>query len=64
MDRTVNENGFETVERYCYVVGKNTSVIRKISGNDKTFTCANSDECIKNGGCKNRMCKAFLTSDE
>ena len=51
------ENGYEKVERYCHIINKNTSVVRRITGADRTFTCINYDECKKNGGCKNCMCK-------
>ena len=53
------EQGYEEVERYCHVIGKNTSVVRLISGSDRMFNCGNFEECSKNGGCKNCMCKEY-----
>ena len=53
------ENGYEKVERYCYVINKNTSVVRRITGKDRSFSCANYDECKRHGGCKNCMCKQY-----
>ena len=57
MHKDINEKGYETVERYCHIVGKNTSVVRRITGDDRMFTCSNFKECEKNGGCKNCMCR-------
>jgi hypothetical protein len=53
------EKGYEKVERYCHIINRNTSVVRRITGKDRTFTCSNYEECEKNGGCKNCMCKKF-----
>lgn len=55
--RDIVENGYERVERYCHIIGKNTYVVRRINGDDRMFSCANYDECQKNGGCQNCLCK-------
>lgn len=45
----------ETVERYCHVIGKNTTFNRYSSGKTNHFECANREECEKNGGCKHHL---------
>lgn len=49
----------ETVERYCHIIGKNTTFNRFSIGNERFFECANRNECEKNGGCKH-----FLFADK
>lgn len=49
----------ETVERYCHIIGKNTTFNRFSVGNERFFECANRKECEKNGGCKH-----FLFADK
>ena len=55
--KEIVENGYEKVERYCHIINKNTSVVRRVFGEDRTFTCSHYTECKKNGGCKNGKCK-------
>lgn len=45
----------ETVERYCHVIGKNTTFNRYSTANEHHFECANKSECEKNGGCKHHI---------
>ena len=49
-----NENNYrETVERYCHVIGKNTTFTRSRVEKSCCYECANRHICEKNGGCKN-----------
>lgn len=45
----------EEVERYCHIIGKNTTFNKYSSGKDCYFECAGCEECEKNGGCKHHL---------
>lgn len=45
----------ETVERYCHIIGRNTTFDRYYSENDRHYECSNYKECEKNGGCKHHI---------
>ena len=45
----------ETVERYCHVIGKNTTFHSYMQGSSRCFECLNREECQKNGGCKHHL---------
>ncbi|MBE6681040.1 MAG: hypothetical protein E7600_01975 [Ruminococcaceae bacterium] len=45
----------ETVERYCHVIGKNTTFSRYTKDNQSCFECENRHECEKNGGCRHHL---------
>lgn len=43
----------ETVQRYCHVIGKNTTLSRTRGTDACCYECSNRHICEKNGGCKN-----------
>ncbi|MBO4950448.1 MAG: hypothetical protein J6E38_05450 [Clostridia bacterium] len=55
----------ETVERYCHIIGRNTTFRRYTSSSEgRCFECENRDECEKNGGCKHHVFSKFNTKKE
>ncbi len=52
----VSRNGeghVETIERYCYVIGKNTLVNRCMADGNVRYECVNRHICEKDGRCDN-----------
>ena len=43
----------ETIERYCYVIDKNTALCRSMADGKVYYECMNRHDCEKIGGCKN-----------
>lgn len=44
----------DIVERYCCVIGENTAIIRRRSGEKYVYECLAEPKCRKSiGGCKN-----------
>jgi len=43
----------ETIERYCHVIGRNTTVAKTVGDGNTNYECMNKKLCEKNGGCCN-----------
>jgi len=54
----------ETVERYCHIIGKNTTFNSYMRGENRCFECANREECEKNGGCKHHIFSEYNTKQK
>ena len=54
----------ETVERYCHVIGKNTTFSRYNLGEKRCFECSNRHECEKNGGCTHHIFHTYNKKEE
>ena len=52
----------ETIERYCHVIGKNTTFSRYTRGEEQCYECSNRHECEKNGGCSHHIFSAHNTT--
>lgn len=52
----------EKVERYCHIIGKNTTFSRVFHGKERRLMCDGCEECEKNGGCKHHLFSKSYTS--
>ena len=54
----------ETVERYCHVIGKNTTFNKYTKDRQSCFECSNFHECEKSGGCKHHVFNTHNKKEE